>query len=481
MPIKAITATAGFLLKRQLLKEKTGARFAPKREWKRFLSARHDGLLMNGSDLHLTEKDSFQNVCVIARIGAGKTTNYILPNVYDRGQRKCSLVINDPSGEVYAQTSAYMQRQGFNVIVINPEDVKHSSRFNPLFEVQSGIELEQLAHILIRSGNPNERDPFWNQGAIRLTTFFLKVLLNASAEKQEYFSLANLFHLFQNFGEDGEGLDNFMLRYAVNPNNPHDRTLIDEWRGHCTGNSKTIQSFISTALTSLQALANPELAWLTATSTIELADLRRRKTVIYFITPSQHADYYGFLTSIFFQSVFNMAMRQLPSKNDLPIYVLYDEFGHSTLPNFIATANTIRKYKVSLSIVLQSVAQLNARYGRDVAQSIRGGFSTYLTFAGSDPDTTQFFERIIGQVRERQRQDYTDHMDKYQEYNLLNASEIRTIPENTALMVSGPRNPVLMKVTPHYQNPAFAKALRAGAAPRPKQAVHDPVVPRVRV
>lgn len=92
-------------------------------------------------------------------------------------------------------------------------------------------------------------------------------------------------------------------------------------------------------------------------------------------------------------------------------------------------------------------------------------------------------------TRVRQRQDYADHVlpeagkkgDKYQEYNLLNASEIRTILEDTALMVAGARNPVLMKVTPHYQNPAFAKALRDGAAPRPQQAVHDPLVPRVRV
>ena len=481
MPLSVITKTAGFLLKRKMLKEKTGARFAPKREWKRFLNVSHDGLLMNGSDLHLTQKDSFHNVCVIARIGGGKSSNYIIPNVYDRARFNCSLVINNPSGEVHAQTSQFMASQGFDIIVLNPEDVAHSSRFNPLFEVQSGIELEQLAHILIRAGNANDRDPFWSQGAIRLTTFFLKVLLNASSEREEYFSLSNLYFLFQSFGEEGEGLDNFMLRYAVNPQDPQDRTLLEEWRGHCTGNKKTIQSFISTALTSLQALGNPELAYMTATSTIELSQLRQRKTVIYFITPSQHADYYGFLTSIFFQSVFNMAMRQLPAERDLPIYVLYDEFGHATLPNFIATANTIRKYKVSLSIVLQSIAQLNARYGRDVAQAMRGGFSTYLTYSGSDPETTQFFEKIIGQVRERQRQDFDDHMDKYQEYNLLNASEIRTIPDGTALMVSGNRNPVLMKVVAHYKNRAFARALHMGAAPLPQHPVQNRIVPRVRI
>jgi type IV secretory pathway TraG/TraD family ATPase VirD4 len=79
---------------------------------------------------------------------------------------------------------------------------------------------------------------------------------------------------------------------------------------------------------------------------------------------------------------------------------MYDEFGHSTLPNFGSTANTIRGFRVSLSIVLQSIAQLEARYGRADAQAILGGFNSYLTYSGSDPETASFFERIIGKVRE---------------------------------------------------------------------------------
>ncbi len=81
--------------------------------------------------------------------------------------------------------------------------------------------------------------------------------------------------------------------------------------------------------------------------------------VVYFITPPQHQEYYSFLTSLFFRSVFNASMRRMPDKHTLPLYVLYDEFGHSTIPNFVSTANTIRGYKVRLSIVLQSIAQLS--------------------------------------------------------------------------------------------------------------------------
>lgn len=65
---------------------------------------------------------------------------------------------------------------------------------------------------------------------------------------------------------------------------------------------------------------------LTAKSSINLADMRKRKTIIYFITPPQLAEYYGFFTSVFFRSVFNAMMRQLPGPDDLSLFCLYDEF-----------------------------------------------------------------------------------------------------------------------------------------------------------
>jgi len=200
-PYNAAKKTAGFLLKKQLLRKKTGAKFAPKKVWKKLLSRKHDGLLMNGADLHLTQPHSFQNVCAIARIGAGKTSRYIIPNIIDRGRFNTSIVVNDPSGEAYEQTSGYMQRKGFKIIVINPDQPQHSHRFNPLLEVQNLIELEQLAEIIINAGSKDaHKEPFWTQGATRLTAFFLKVLLNASHENEEYFSLENLYRLYQNYG-----------------------------------------------------------------------------------------------------------------------------------------------------------------------------------------------------------------------------------------------------------------------------------------
>ncbi|ODS22538.1 hypothetical protein AB835_13555 [Candidatus Endobugula sertula] len=95
------------------------------------------------------------------------------------------MVINDPKGEVFNGTSAYLKQCGYKVIVIDPANLSHSSYFNPLEEAKSDIELEQVAEILVRAGIPSGggKDDFWLQGAIRFASLFIKCLKNAGAEK----------------------------------------------------------------------------------------------------------------------------------------------------------------------------------------------------------------------------------------------------------------------------------------------------------
>jgi type IV secretory pathway TraG/TraD family ATPase VirD4 len=396
-PFNFLVLLLGFLFRQKLLNHSEGAKFAKPSDYHDKLNSRNKGLLLDGDSLKLAEPESYQNVCVIARVGAGKTSRYIIPNVLERAKSPCSIVVNDPKGEVYEKTSGYMRANGFRVIVIDPEHLDRSHTFNPLTEAKDDIELDQIAEILIKAGKPAGNDnsgAFWASGAVRFVSVFLGCLRNAGRVNPAYNTLANLYYLFQNFGEDGSQLDGFMARYTINPDDPSDRRLWNEWQGVLTGNKEGVQSFVLNAITALSAMRQAHIAKVTAESSFSLDTFREKKTAVYFITPPQHQEYYAFLTSLFFRSVFNACMRKNPTRHTLPVYVLYDEFGHSTIPNFVSTANTIRGYKVSLSIVLQSIAQLNARYGRDYAQSIQGGFNTALAYSGSDPETASFFERL---------------------------------------------------------------------------------------
>lgn len=450
----------------KFLKRQTGARLQSAKEVAQSLNPKNTGLLIDGAEGRISESESYQNVCVIARVGAGKTSRYIIPNVLDKATQKCSIVVNDPKGEVFAETSGFMQSKGFKVIAINPEDLNRSASFNPLLEARSDIEIEQVAEILIKAGSGSSaKDQFWDNGAIRLISVLLKLLQRAGQQDPANFTLGNLYHLLQNFGSDGTPLDEFVIHWAYDPSNPDDSTLWEEWKGATTGNSNAVQSFALTALTALKAFTNRNLVTLTASSSVNLEEIRSEKTVIYFITPPHLTEYYGFWTSVFFRSVFNASMRQMPGPRTLPLYVLYDEFGHSTIPSFVSVANTIRGYKVSLSIVLQSLSQLSSRYGADYARSIQGGFMTYLAYAGSDQDTARFFEAIAGKVVDVRREKIEDVLQQRQEYNLLNADEVRRIGDTQAILVSANRHPALLETTPYFVHRNFSKIpSRFGAA-----------------
>lgn len=440
------------LLFGKFLKREGGARLLTNSETGNLLAPRNTGLLIDGQEGRLSERESFQNVCVVARVGAGKTSRYIIPNVLDRAKRNCSIVVNDPKGEVFAETSGFLQSRGFKVIAINPEELGQSSRFNPLLEARTDIEIEQIAEILVKAGAGNSKDEFWNHGATRMVSVLLKLLQRAGYADSSYYTLGNLYHLLQNFGQDGSPLDDFVIKWAYDPSDPSDASLWEEWKGAVTGNPNAVQSFALTALTALKAFTNKNLVELTASSSFSLDAIRHEKTAIFFITPPHLAEYYGFWTSVFFRSVFNAAMREMPTKSTLPLYILYDEFGHSTIPSFVSVANTIRGYKVSLSIVLQSLSQLTARYGRDYAQSIQGGFTTYLSYSGSDQETARFFEAVAGKVIEVRKDKIEDVTQQRHEYNLLNADAIRRMKDTQALLISANKNPAIIETVPYFQH-----------------------------
>ena len=152
-----------------------------------------------------------------------------------------------------------------------------------------------------------------------------------------------------------------------------------------------------------------------------------------------------------------MRKQHLQGKS-LPVYILYDEFGNSYIPDFVSVANTIRGYQVSLSIILQSISQMGFRYGKAGADSIQGAFNTHICLSGSDPATSNYFSNLSGRVRERQEREHSDHSSDYREYNLLNPNEVRTMKDGKVLVVSRNRNPVMLPIKPYFEVRKFRKA-----------------------
>lgn len=433
---------------------KTGAQFAKNKDVKEYLSPKNTGLLIDGYSRRLSEEVSFQNVVVYGVTGTGKSSAFVRPNIFDKADRPSVIVVNDMSGDLYRDTSGQMAAKGYRVIVLNPHDLAHSHRYNPFLDIQNENETIHLAQMFVQAVSGGDgKDKIWSSGAERFVTFFLKCLRKS---ENKYNTPHNLYYLFQNFGDDGSALHRFVAECSYD-----DEFMINEWKSLLSVHKDGILSFIMNATTALKIFANRDVCELTASSDIDLSTLRRQKTIIYIVTPPQYQKMYQPVTSMFFLSLLQACMRELPKRGDLPVYFLYDEFGNSFLPDFDVFATTVRKYKISLMLFMQGINQLVKSYGRNTTSVILSGIATQISFGAAEQETAEYFERRAGKVRVIQRPKLKDpHVENYSEYNLINASEIRELPAGQLLVISDNRKTALIDVVPSHQNPKFRRMMK---------------------
>jgi type IV secretory pathway TraG/TraD family ATPase VirD4 len=446
----------------------TGARFLGEREQLKVLSPSNKGLLIDGQSKRLSLEESFKHLLVVAPTGTGKTSKFVIPNVLALAQNENSIIVTDPSGEIFSQTSGYMQSKGFKVLKFDPTDPEHSIYFNPLrhiFTYSSGrteidpVKVSLLATSLAESSLKSPEDAFWKAGAESLIEFFTCCLRDTP---KDYHNLYNVYKLAEAMTPEGDLLDNFMVSYV------NEQRLKDKWRSLICNSNPTIQSQISTTQTALKPLANEHLAKILSKNSVSFSAFKKEKTILYLTFPVNQSSFYTFVLNLFYTLLFHFYMEEIPAKEDLPLFILYDEFGHANIPDFDIVVTNMRKYKVSLSLILQSFSQLETQYGQEKANTIlEGGINSKLFFSGTSQKTAQAIEKMLGKVIS-----YNDEGKSRSEYNLLNADEIRTLPDNQAFLLTGNKNPILLDVLPYFQNSKFKNKPNMGEAHIPANTYH---------
>lgn len=395
------------------------------------------------------KKESFNHLALISRTGGGKTSTYVLPNIYKLANEKCSMVITDLSGEIYAKTSGYLESRGYKIYCLDPENLDKSNRYNPLAYANNSMSIDLISDILISSsglkGNSAD-DRIWSDGAKNFISILIKVLKGTNDSR--FVNLANVRHMLNNFGTSGEPLDEFVKRYA-------DDKTFNEYKGFVSGNEKTIQSFISTANIALSPIGiNENLEKLTYTHNIDFKKFREEKSVVYIKIKETSQEQYSFLLNLFYSQLFNEMMRNIPSKNDLPLYCILDEFGNMNIPNFSTIVTTIRKYKVSLSIILQNINQLNEKYTVMKAKTIiDGGIASKLVLSGADLDLASDLERMFGDKKIVDKNAQGEF--EYEKVSVMSASEIRTMKDDEALFIYANKKPLKLNIKPYYKDFIF--------------------------
>lgn len=400
----------------------------------------------------MSQEDSFKNLALIAPTGSGKSTRFVIKNLL-LTPKKSSVVVTDPSGELFQKTFKYMKKRGFNILVLNPSDIENSSKFNPCERFKTPGDIKRLAETL-GFQNTIKKD-YWITNAIAIIYLALLTLyFKDQIENTKDFTISNTRILINSYGVDGGKFKELAQRYLP------DR-YYREFETYLCMDDKNIQSILSSARVSLDLWTDEDVCELTDTNSIDIEDLRDKNTVIYLICDESKIQYYSIFFNLFYSACFDYLISNY-NEESRPVFFLLDEFANiGRILDFEVIVTTLRKRKCSLSLILQDLSQLNVVYGEDKAKTIiNGGVASRLFFGGCGLETTEYVERMLGASTETEKVAQGGEKDDrflISSKALLTRDQIRMLPKTKALFFSGNLKPMNFEMLPYWQDKDLRK------------------------
>jgi len=306
-----------------------------------------------------------------------------------------SYVFTDPKGELYDKTAGYLRSQGYDVKILNLVNPQNSDGYNPLMHIDSEIDVDIIANTIVKgqSDITTQADPYWDDMAEMLLKALIYYLLATRPEEEQ--NLASCAELVRAANNSGAGN---LLTELMNQL-PYDHPARMFYKSIEIAPEKTYSSILSSLQSKLGKFDSKEIAELTSTNTINFPDIGRKKTAVYVISSDTHAAY-DFLLTIFFsqmiQRLYDFADRSggaLP----MPSYFILDEFANiGRIPDFDKKIATSRSRKISFSVILQNLDQLEAVYEKS-HETIIGNCDTTIFLGSNSQKTVEYFSKELGE------------------------------------------------------------------------------------
>jgi len=141
------------------------------------------------------------------------------------------------------------------------------------------------------------------------------------------------------------------------------------------------------------------LAGITTVDEMELSSIGERKTALFAVIPDNDSSFnfiVGMLYTQLFQSLMYIADYKYGGRLPVHVHFVMDEFANVALPDeFDKLLSTMRSREISVSIILQNLAQLKALF-KDTWESIVGNCDEFLYLGGNEQSTHKYVSELLG-------------------------------------------------------------------------------------
>lgn len=370
-----------------------------------------DGIVVGRFNGRLVRLSGQQFVILAAPTRSGKGVGIVIPNLLEY---RDSIVVLDIKQENFDLTSGWRASQGHEVYLFNPfaED-RRTHRWNPLSYVSADpafrvSDLMSIAAMLYPDGADEQK--FWvSQARNAFMAFALYLFENRDDEQRIGFpggaGTPTLGGIYRLSSGDGPDLRNYLKSLSERPFlSANARSAFANLLSQA---DETFASIMGTLKEPLNAWINPVLDAATSADDFLLTDLRRKRMTIYIgIQPNKLAES-RLIVNLLFSQIINLNTRELPRSNPElkhQCLLLMDEFTAIGRVDIIASAvSYMAGYNIRLLPIIQSMAQLDAVYGKDVSRTIITNHALQILFAPREQQDANDYSEMLGYTTVRRK------------------------------------------------------------------------------
>ena len=340
------------------------------------------------------------NTLVCGGSGAGKTRFFAKPNLC---QANSSYVVLDPKGELLRDTGNLLSAKGYDIKVLDLINMEKSHCYNPFVYLRSDNDIQRLVTNLFKNTTPKgsqSQDPFWDQAATMLLLALIFYLHYEAPPEEQNFPMVMEMIRAGEVREDDEtyksALDILFERLEMR--NP-EHIALKYYRSYHSGSGKTLKSIQITLISRLVKFNLESLASITLNDELALWSIGEKKTAVFAIIPDNDSSF-SFLVGMLYTQLFQQLYYQADVIHGgrLPVHVhfLMDEFANVALPDeFDKLLSTMRSREISVSIIIQNLAQLKALFEKQW-ESIVGNCDEFLYLGGNEQSTHEYVSKLLG-------------------------------------------------------------------------------------
>ena len=419
------------------------------------------------------------NVLVVGGSGAGKTRFYAKPNLM---QCNTSFIVADPKGEMLRSIAPLLIENGYDIKVFNLIEPENSDGYNPFVYIRKDEDVIKLISNLIQNTTPknaSQNDPFWEKSEIALDSALMLYLLHEAPPEEQTFEM--LMFLIENAAtvedEDESGYQSpvDILFNGLEEEKP-EHIAVRQYKIFKQASGKTAKSILISAAVRLAAFNLPEIAKMTSYDNLDIGTLGERKRAIFCVIPDNDNSFnylVGMLYTQAFQALYFNADNNHGGELPIPVHIVMDEFANVALPdNFERILATMRSRRISVSIIIQNMAQLKALF-KDSWENITGNCDTLIYLGGNEQSTHEYISKMLGKetidtrTRGITKGQHGSSNTNYQNAGreLLTLDEVRLLDNSNALIFIRGERPLIDKKFDILSHPNIAKTADGKAVP----------------